>query len=110
MARPQRPEITGCKTHHTHDIAPAAPPPIRAPPPIARAVYSIGEFCTAHRISESMYFKLKKQRRGPREMHVGDRVLISFEAAADWRAAREAETAAALSSTTNDDIESAITT
>jgi len=104
-----RPEITGRKTR-SEDIALAAPPPIRGPPPIVPAAYSIAEFCKAHRISESMFFKLKKQGRGPREMHVGDRVLISFEAAADWRAAREAETAAALSSTTNDDIESAITT
>jgi hypothetical protein len=104
-----RPEITGRKTR-SEDIALAAPPPIRGPPPIARACFSILEFCEAHRISESMYFKLKKQGRGPREMRVGDRVLISVESAADWRAAREAETAAAPSSTTNNDIESAITT
>jgi hypothetical protein len=54
-----RPEITGRKTR-SEDIALAAPPPIRGPPPIVPAAYSIAEFCKAHRISESMFFKLKK--------------------------------------------------
>src|SRR6266702_4306432 len=76
------------------------------------AAYTIATFCVAHDISESFYHKLKSQGCAPREMHVGTRVLISYEAAADWRAAREAETSAALSSTTNNttNIESAITT
>jgi hypothetical protein len=37
-----------------------------------------------------MYFKLKTHGLGPREMAVGSRRYISFEAAADWRRAREA--------------------
>lgn len=51
--------------------------------------YTIDEFCKAHRISRAYYFKLKQRRIGPREMHVGSRVIISREAAADWRRERE---------------------
>ncbi len=58
-------------------------------PVVAPAVYTIPTFCRAHDLSEAFYFKLKKQRLGPREMQVGGRVLISYEAAADWRKARE---------------------
>jgi hypothetical protein len=66
---------------HVHDRLPR----IRDPP----AAYSIAEFCRAHRISQSMYFKLRGQGLGPREMSVGSRKLISLEAAAAWRRARE---------------------
>jgi hypothetical protein len=38
---------------------------------------------------------MKKAGKGPREMRVGSRVLISEEAAAEWRLAREAEAAQA---------------
>jgi hypothetical protein len=65
-----RPEVTGRK------LIPAA--------------YSIREFCEAHRLSVSMYFKLKNQGLAPREMAVGKRRYVSFEAATDWRRAREA--------------------
>jgi hypothetical protein len=37
-----------------------------------------------------MYFKMRNQGLGPREMAVGSRRLISQEAAAEWRKAREA--------------------
>ena len=60
--------------------------PIRGPP-VAPAWYSIREFCQAHRLSISMYFKLKARGAAPREMAVGSRRYISFEAAADWRRA-----------------------
>ena len=51
--------------------------------------FSIGEFCAAHRISTDFYFKLARQGLGPTIMKVGGRTLISQEAAADWRRARE---------------------
>ena len=60
-----------------------------------REALSIAEFCAAHGISRSHYFNLKKAHQGPREMRVGSRVLISREAAADWRRAREADGAEA---------------
>ena len=53
------------------------------------AAFSIKEFCEAHGISEALYFNLKKRMQHPREMKVGRRILISQEAAAAWRAARE---------------------
>ena len=49
---------------------------------------SIREFLIFHGISEGFYFELKKQGKGPREMHVGARRIISIEEAAKWRAAR----------------------
>ena len=62
-------------------------------PPVERAAYSIREFCEAHRISESFYFKIRALGLGPRESRTLDKVTISNEAAADWRASREIETA-----------------
>jgi hypothetical protein len=47
-------------------------------------LYSISELCEAARISRGMYFKLKKQGLGPREVSLGRRVLISEEAAREW--------------------------
>jgi hypothetical protein len=58
------------------------------------AWYTIREFCAAHRLSISMFFKLKADKRGPRETAVGSRRFITFEDAAAWRAARQQETAA----------------
>jgi hypothetical protein len=67
----------------------AKTPPIRGPP-VPAAAYSIREFCAAHRLSESMYFKLRNQGLGPDEMSIGSRRIISFEAAERWRREREA--------------------
>jgi hypothetical protein len=53
--------------------------------------FSIREFCKLHAISERFYFQLKADGRGPDEIKLGHRVLISREAAARWRAEREAE-------------------
>jgi hypothetical protein len=68
---------------------PGRPHQPRGPPPPTGA-YSIAEFCHAHAISESFFHKLKSQGRGPAVMRVGTRTLISVEAAAAWRATREA--------------------
>ena len=67
--------------------------PIRGPP-VPAAWYSIKDFCAAHRISMAMYFKLKTDKRGPRETPVGTRRYITFEDAAAWRAAQQQETTA----------------
>lgn len=55
-----------------------------------RETFSIPDFCAAHNISRSFYFRLRAQGMTPREMRVGGRVIISREAAADWRREREA--------------------
>lgn len=46
---------------------------------------SIEEFCARHRISKQFYYKLRAEGRGPTEIRLGSRVLISKEAAEDWR-------------------------
>jgi hypothetical protein len=60
-----------------------------------RAAFTIAEFCEAHRISRSALYKMWAAGTGPRIMRAGSKVLISIEAADDWRRAREAEAAAA---------------
>jgi hypothetical protein len=61
---------------------------------IERAAYTVPEFCSTHRMSRSALYKLWQMGIGPRYMRNGKKVLITIEAAADWRAQREAQTAA----------------
>lgn len=65
---------------------------------VARAAYSVEEFCEAHRITKVFFYEQIKVGTGPRIMKVGRRTLISVEAAADWRREREEATASLLSS------------
>ena len=62
----------------------------------AYATYTIPEFCVAHRIGRSALYKLWSEGNGPRRIQIGDgrssKVLISVEAAADWRRDREEAT------------------
>jgi hypothetical protein len=55
-----------------------------------RAAYTIDEWCAAHRLSRRKYYDLVEQGISPRIMRIGTRVLVSVEAAAAWRAEREA--------------------
>jgi hypothetical protein len=50
--------------------------------------YSIEEFCRRHRISVQAFYKFRDEM--PETFNVGTRRLISREAAARWRAEREA--------------------
>lgn len=61
------------------DISFASPP----------AAYTVPEFCAAHRITSGNLQKLLRLGLGPRLMRVGNRNLISVEAARDWRARME---------------------
>jgi hypothetical protein len=74
-----RPEVTGKK------LTSGALPPL--------AAFTIAEFVRAHRLSVSMYYKLKAQGLAPVEMAVGKRRYVSFEAAERWRREREAAAA-----------------
>jgi hypothetical protein len=47
--------------------------------------YSIEEFCRRHSISRATYYNLKLAGKGPIEGHALGRVLITKEAALDWR-------------------------
>jgi hypothetical protein len=86
-----RGEVTGKKPGASADPIETQPKPAAPPPP--RLAFNIPEFCEAFRISEDFYFKLKRQRQGPREMKVGKRTLISLAAADAWRIERERATA-----------------
>jgi hypothetical protein len=55
---------------------------------------SIRVFCKRHGISPSFFHYLQKHGKGPRTMKLGQRTLVTTEAAADWRREREAETPA----------------
>jgi hypothetical protein len=57
-------------------------------------VHTIASFCASNAISESKYFDLKRRGKGPREIELNKRILITPEAEADWRRDREAETLA----------------
>ena len=52
---------------------------------IQKHSFSIGEFCSLHDISRSLFYALREKGEGPRVMKVGRRTLISAEAAAEWR-------------------------
>jgi predicted DNA-binding transcriptional regulator AlpA len=57
--------------------------------PVERVVYTVTDFCTAHGISRWLYYKMKKDGTGPREMRIGDRAFITIESATKWRRAQE---------------------
>ena len=87
-----RGEVTGRKPRGRAVATANVPPPVRTPP---TALFSIASFCVAHGISEAFFHKLREQGLGPDLMRVGSRVFITHEAAARWRAQREAATSAA---------------
>lgn len=54
--------------------------------------FTIQEFCEAHGgISRVLLYRLWSEGRGPRVIRLGRRVIISEEAAADWRKQMEKE-------------------
>ena len=59
--------------------------------------FSIAEFCRRHDISPQLFYKFKSEM--PPVFRIGARVLVSKEAAARWRAEREAAAAAATEAT-----------
>lgn len=48
-------------------------------------VYTVDEFCKAHRISRTFFYNLRKSGDGPDIIKIKTRRLISKEAAARWR-------------------------
>jgi hypothetical protein len=60
---------------------------------MATRATGIAAFCESHGISRSTYYNLKALGGAPREMRVGRRVLISEEAAVEWRRLKESESA-----------------
>jgi hypothetical protein len=54
-----------------------------------RGALSVAKFCEAHDLSIPFFYKLKAKGEGPDTFKAGSRTLISDEAAARWRRARE---------------------
>ena len=59
-----------------------------------RDAYSIQEFCERHCLSRASFYNLAKIGKAPRVLRVGQKVLVSREAAEQWRRDREAESSA----------------
>jgi len=77
--------------HRPQPSTPAGDAPMSNPEP---PLYTVTAFCTAHHIARSFLYLLLREGRGPRVMKLGRRTFITREAAADWRARMEQETAA----------------
>jgi hypothetical protein len=56
-------------------------------------IFTVAEFCAAHCISRTRLYQEWKDGTGPRHFHSGTKILITREAAADWRRKREAAAA-----------------
>lgn len=57
-----------------------------------KSCFTISEFCREHgNMSRPLLYRLWDEGRGPRRMQVGRRVLITREAAEDWRRQMESE-------------------
>jgi predicted DNA-binding transcriptional regulator AlpA len=63
---------------------------------MTQAAYTVPQFCEAHGgISVPFFYTLINRGKAPRMMRVGKRVLISHEAATEWRREMEADYQAA---------------
>jgi predicted DNA-binding transcriptional regulator AlpA len=54
-------------------------------PLMQKLAFSVSEFCEAHSISRSLFYKLLSNGKGPRLSRVGNRRLVTAEDAAEWR-------------------------
>jgi hypothetical protein len=54
-----------------------------------RVLYTLKEFCFRNRISAPTYNEMRAQGRGPKEIRIGTKVLISPAAETEWQCARE---------------------
>ncbi len=61
---------------------------------VARAAYSIDEFCAAYRISRGSLYNYWAAGTGPKYMLLAGRRLITTEAAVSWSREREAAASA----------------
>lgn len=48
-------------------------------------MYTIAEFCNAHKISRSFFYVLISKNIAPKITKIGTRTLITAEAAQEWR-------------------------
>jgi len=60
---------------------------------VPAAALTVEQFCKAHGFGRNRFFALQRDGLAPRTFKVGVRVMISQEAAADWRRMMEQRTA-----------------
>ena len=65
---------------------------------MTQMAYTIDEFCEAHKISRSLFYKLPECDR-PKVVRLGRRRIITMEAAADWRERLERQGGTAMGAT-----------
>jgi predicted DNA-binding transcriptional regulator AlpA len=59
---------------------------------MAPLVFTVAEFCCAHKISRSKLYQLWHSGTGPRSIKIGSKNLITAEAASAWRRQLDAGT------------------
>ena len=69
-------------TQHTH---PPQSDPSASADSAGPVVYTITEFCSAHKISRSKLYQLWRAGAGPRSIKIGSRNLITAQSASEWR-------------------------
>jgi hypothetical protein len=57
---------------------------------------TIAKFCEDNSISRSTYYNLDKIGKGPRVIRLGQKIIITDQAEADWQREREAEPVATM--------------
>jgi hypothetical protein len=78
-------EVSGRKSASSTEAQTKQPPESTE----ERDAYSIEEFCRRHNVSHGTFYNMRKRGQGPREARAMTRVLITKEAAADWRKKNE---------------------
>jgi hypothetical protein len=58
-------------------------------------VFTVKEWCATNKLCRTTLYKLWDEGKGPRYLKAGAKILITRAADADWKQAREAETAQA---------------
>jgi hypothetical protein len=69
------------------DRIPVADVPVIVMAPV---VFTVAEFCSAHKISRSKLYQLWHSGIGPRSIKIGSKNLITADAACEWRRQLEA--------------------
>jgi len=65
----------------------------KAAPPVPPAALTVAEFSQAHGFGRNRFYTLQREGLAPRTFRIGKRVMISVEAARDWREMMERRTA-----------------
>ncbi|OLL27484.1 hypothetical protein BTH42_32080 [Burkholderia sp. SRS-W-2-2016] len=78
MQQETSPSVSGVTSGALTDASPAV-----ADTDLRRA-FTIDEFCDAYHLSRSFYYRLRHAGKGPHEMRLGRKVMITTGDARDW--------------------------